>query len=108
MDDSTTPTSYEPKDAHLLKTDVYVDAAFACGWGVNVAQILIMSNLVLDIPLRSQVVQYCEYLSCKQQFQQAPWNPNILRYPKMAVQQFLFLLLSIVQRKDSNSLNGRN
>ena len=24
-----------PKDAYLLKTDVYVDASFACGWGVE-------------------------------------------------------------------------
>ena len=24
-----------PKDAHLLKTEIYVDANFACGWGVK-------------------------------------------------------------------------
>mmetsp|Transcript_4715 Transcript_4715/g.5053 ORF Transcript_4715/g.5053 Transcript_4715/m.5053 type:complete len:132 (-) Transcript_4715:25-420(-) len=24
-----------PKDAHLLKTDVYVNASFACGWGTE-------------------------------------------------------------------------
>ena len=25
----------QPKDAHLFKNNVYVDAAFACGWGVK-------------------------------------------------------------------------
>lgn len=56
-----------PKDTHLLKTDAYVDATFACHWVVSMAQILIVSNLVLGISLRSHVVQYCGYRSCKQQ-----------------------------------------